>query len=173
MNDTKVYKYAALFLLCLIALSGFSPVTGQIATGGSFKLEQSVIATGGGQLSGGTFNLIGTTGQSAAGTISTGLTFGLHGGFWQPTFSPTAASVSISGRVSVFDGQGLRNATVTLIDQQGAIRQVYTSSFGYYRFENVAAGQTCVIEVTSRRFQFEPRFISVADDLAGVDFVGR
>jgi len=46
-----------------------------------------------------------------------------------------------------------------------------TSSFGYYRFVNVAAGQTYVIAVTSKQYQFTPRVIQVSDELTGIDFI--
>ena len=84
---------------------------------------------------------------------------------------PSAASVSISGRVLTADGAGLRSAVVTMTDQQGVSRSVLTSSFGYYRFDDVAAGETYVISIAAKRFQFEPRVITLSDDISDVDFV--
>jgi hypothetical protein len=61
----------------------------QIASGGGFTLEKSVIAGGGGQQSaGGNFSLDGTIGQAAAGITSTGSPFALASGFWN--YSPSA-----------------------------------------------------------------------------------
>ena len=77
----------------------------------------------------------------------------------------------MTGRVLTNDGRGLRNAIVTLTVSQGVTRRVITSSFGYYRFENVEAGQTYVMAVASKRYQFPPRVISVADELTDVDFI--
>ena len=84
---------------------------------------------------------------------------------------PTAADVSISGRVLTADGRGIVNAIVTLRNQAGEIRTVQTGSFGYYAFDGVASGQDYVISVISRRFRFEQpeRLISVADDITGLD----
>lgn len=84
--------------------------------------------------------------------------------------APTAASVSIGGRVLVGKGSNLRNAIVTLTDSSGATRTARTSSFGYYRFDGIAAGQTVIITVVSKRFTFAPRVVSVAEDIAELDF---
>ena len=84
-------------------------------------------------------------------------------------FGPTAASVSVAGRVIV-GNRGLLNATVTLTDQNGNTRTARTTSFGYYRFDEVAAGQTYIVSVRSKRFQFAPQVISVTEDLSELNF---
>lgn len=85
----------------------------------------------------------------------------------------TAAAVSIGGRVVTANGSGVNRAIVTLTDQSGNVRRVVTGSFGYYRFDDVAAGQTCVLSVGNKRYQFaEPiRVVTVADDALEIDFV--
>ena len=88
-------------------------------------------------------------------------------------FTPTAAQVSISGRVTTAEGRGVRNAFVSLIDSNGAMRSTLTGPRGYYRFDDIEAGQTVVISVRSRRFQFTPRSVSVQDELADVDFIAE
>lgn len=84
----------------------------------------------------------------------------------------TAAAVSIGGRVQISTGQGLLNATVILTDGEGFIRTARSSSFGYYRFEEIPSGRTYVISVDSRNYTFAPQVISVFDNLTDVDFVG-
>ena len=86
---------------------------------------------------------------------------------------PAAAGVTISGRVTTPNGQGLRNATVTIIDRAGLARTVTTSSFGYYQFDDIAVGETYTIGVASRQYRFASRTVSVADSLTNVDFVGQ
>ncbi len=85
--------------------------------------------------------------------------------------APTAANVGVSGRVLNQDGRGVSGARVTLTDSGGNVVYAMTSSFGYFRFVNVAAGQTYVIAVTAKQYQFTPRVINVADELTGVDFI--
>jgi len=85
--------------------------------------------------------------------------------------APSAAGVSISGRVMTANGSGLRSAIVRVTDQQGETRSAITSSFGYYRFDDVTAGGTYVISVTSKRYQFAPQVISVSDELTDLDFI--
>ncbi len=84
----------------------------------------------------------------------------------------TAAGVTVGGRVTTPDGQGLRNVRVTIIDATGNRRVVTSSSFGYYRFEDVEAGGSYVISVSSRRYRFAPRMVQVVDAIGDLDFVG-
>jgi hypothetical protein len=87
--------------------------------------------------------------------------------------SPSAANVSISGRVLTAEGRGIRSTAVILTDSLGNSRTAVTSSFGYYRFDEVAAGETYVLSVSSKRYQFEPRTVNVNDNLTDVDFVAQ
>ncbi|MFN2502422.1 MAG: carboxypeptidase regulatory-like domain-containing protein [Pyrinomonadaceae bacterium] len=82
----------------------------------------------------------------------------------------TATGVEVSGRVTAPGGAGLRNARVWITDSKGSIREVLTSSFGYFSFDNIAAGETYVIGVNSKRYRFNTRTIQVFDTLADVDF---
>lgn len=50
--------------------------------------------------------------------------------------APTAASVTVSGRVISPRGSGLTKARVTLTDARGETRTVITGTFGAYRFTN-------------------------------------
>lgn len=96
-----------------------------------------------------------------------------HGrGIWQhPPLAPTAANVGISGRVFTPEARGLRNAVVVLTDSNGVSRRALTSTFGYYRFFDIPAGQTYTISVSSKRYTFRPQVISVTDELTDLDFI--
>ncbi len=147
-------------------------------TGGTFDLSHSVIAGGGGSNStGGTFNVSGTAGQIVAGTASSSspARFDLHGGFWFQNLTPTAAAVSITGRVTTSNGQGLRNARLTLTSPDGARRTAITSTFGYYAFDGVEVGQTYVLEIGSRKYTFAnpTRIFSLQDHVTDMDFVAE
>jgi len=84
----------------------------------------------------------------------------------------TAAGVEVSGRVLTVDGRGLRNAVVSIIDMNGVRRTATTSSFGYYRFDDVEAGSTHLFSVSSKRYRYTPHIVQVFDTLTDVDFVG-
>jgi hypothetical protein len=86
--------------------------------------------------------------------------------------APTAASVSVSGRV-VVDGRGLTNAVVSLTDQSGTTRTVRTNTFGYYRFTEIAAGQTYIASVISKRYQFAPQPVMVTDQITDLNFTAE
>ena len=85
---------------------------------------------------------------------------------------PAAIGVTVSGRVLTPDGRSLRNATVTMVDLNGADRTMTTSAFGFYTFTEVATGGTYTIRVSSRLYRFAPRILQVTDSLTDVNFVG-
>jgi hypothetical protein len=85
----------------------------------------------------------------------------------------TAAGVAITGRVVTPDGRGIRNATVVMTDTAGRRRVATTSSFGYYRFEDVEVGQTYIIGVNSKLYRFTARQIQIVESLTDFDFIGQ
>ncbi len=86
--------------------------------------------------------------------------------------APTAANVSISGRVFNPNGQAIRNATVEMIDANGAILSVKTNAFGYFHFETVEVGQTYIFNVKHKIYRFNPQVVTVSDELQNLEFTG-
>lgn len=84
--------------------------------------------------------------------------------------APTAASVSIGGRVLTASGRGIFGASVMLIDANGNARQARTNSFGYYRFDDVAAGQTVIVQARHKRFEFAPQVLTVSEQMNNFNF---
>lgn len=85
----------------------------------------------------------------------------------------TAANVSIGGRVLTAggaNGSGLKNATVYLIKANGETVTRRTSAFGYYRFDDIEAGQTVILSVVSKRHQFQPQIVNVTEELTELNF---
>jgi len=142
-----------------------------LSVSAQYQLERSVIVIGGGHVTGGSYSGTTTVAQPAAGGFLTSGSSVHYSGFWQPELSPTAAGVSISGRVLASSGVGLTNATVHLNGQSGETLVVRTSSFGYYRFNDVEIGQTVLISVSSRRYVYAPRTLSLQDNATDVDFL--
>ena len=86
---------------------------------------------------------------------------------------PNAASASISGKVLTPTGRGLANAVVTMTNQNGQSISTRTSSFGYYRFDEVQSGETYIISVASRRYQFASQVVNVSESLDELNFVAQ
>ena len=84
---------------------------------------------------------------------------------------PTASSVFVGGRVLTNANRGLANAVVYLTDMQGNTRIARTNPFGYYRFDDIATGQTVLISVTSKRYQFAPQLVNVVEGIGDLDLV--
>lgn len=88
-------------------------------------------------------------------------------------FSPTAASVSVGGRVFGPDGRALRNATVSVTAPDGSTRTAITGSFGYFRIEGLNAGSNYVVGVRSRRYRFDSVIVNLDSDREDLVFVGQ
>ncbi|HRI04157.1 MAG TPA: carboxypeptidase-like regulatory domain-containing protein [Pyrinomonadaceae bacterium] len=84
--------------------------------------------------------------------------------------SPTSAGVSVSGRVFGLEGRGATNASVTMTDPIGMKRTAITNRLGQFTFEDVPAGVTYTVMVTSRRFSYAARIVTTNDNVSNLDF---
>ena len=86
----------------------------------------------------------------------------------------TAAGVSVSGRVLTSDGRGPTETQPSSLPIQGEPSgNAITSSFGYYRFDNVNSDETYVIGVRSKLYTFSSQIVSVSEDLADMNFIAE
>jgi Pectinesterase/MBG domain/Bacterial Ig-like domain/Carboxypeptidase regulatory-like domain/Immunoglobulin domain len=90
-------------------------------------------------------------------------------------FAPTAAGVTISGRVTNASGNGILKAKLTLSTNTGEVYTALTNPLGYFSFENVPAGTSCLLTVSSKRYRFgiATRVVNVEDSLTDVNFVAN
>ncbi|MCA1639245.1 MAG: ice-binding family protein [Acidobacteria bacterium] len=91
----------------------------------------------------------------------------------QCTNLPTAATVSVSGRVLSSLRRGVSNAVVHLTNQNGDTQTARTNLFGYYTFNDIPAGETYIFNVYSKRYQFNPQVINLLEDLDGLNFTAQ
>lgn len=84
----------------------------------------------------------------------------------------TAAEVSLSGRVSSYEGRGVGNATVTISggDSSNSVT-VLTRRTGVYRIDGLKAGGSYIVTVSQPRYRFEPKAVHLDDSVSGFDFV--
>lgn len=166
-NTVKKIRWAS-FLILSAALT----MSGQTSV--SFNLEHTVTASGGGRSSSPSFTLEGTAGQTSAGGVAVSPSFRFRDGFWAfETLVPTAANVSVSGRVRTTAGTPISGAWLTITDPVSNFHfQAYTNTFGYYRFGQIPAGGTYIITVLHNRYQFavSSQTVNPVDDITGVNF---
>jgi len=111
-----------------------------------------------------------------AGTLQA-VNSGCFNGGWGLEFNTsTAAGVSVSGRVMTAEGEGIRAARMVMTG--GTLtepRIVTTGTLGYYNFENLEAGQTYLLTVSSKRHTFTAptRVITLIDNISDADFVAN
>ena len=91
----------------------------------------------------------------------------------EPT-GPTAADVSISGRVVDASGLGISKAQIVLVNgSTGETKITMTSPFGYYLLTDLDSTELYILNVNHKRYTFaEPqRVLSIADNATDVNFV--
>lgn len=88
-----------------------------------------------------------------------------------PVLAPTAANISVSGRVMKPNGTGLGRATVRLTDSDGGIRTSRTNSFGNFRFDDIEAGRYYVVSVSAKQYVFAPQVIQADDTIENLVFI--
>jgi hypothetical protein len=91
--------------------------------------------------------------------------------FTNTQLTPSAAMVPISGRVLTSNGRSISSVRVMLTDDNGVTRTAISSSFGYYRFDDVEVGRIYVMSALSKRYQFNPQVVSLTDELTGFNLI--
>jgi hypothetical protein len=87
--------------------------------------------------------------------------------FYNP---PTAAGVTLSGRVFNSSGTSAARALVSLTDSNGETITVSTNNLGYFRFVDIPVGQTVIINVSAKTGTYSPRIINLVDNVSDLDF---
>jgi len=87
--------------------------------------------------------------------------------------APTAANVSLSGRVSNGQGKAVAKAQLTMTNSQGEKFYARSSSFGYFKFTDVQAGETYIITVKSKQYTFAPQVVNAGQDVTDIIFIAE
>ncbi len=154
---------------------------------GPYNLPGSTIGGTGAQMMGG--NTAGTfAGSNANGTwklyvreqstssFTPATVVGNIGGWGIDFIMTTSGQGTISGRVTTADGQGIRNAKVTVTSNSLAASKVAaTGSFGYFTFDSLSTGEMYIVTVNSKRYTFSTpsRVISLNENIADADFIAE
>ena len=142
--------------------------------GAQYQLEKFVIASGGGTSTGSNVSIQVTIAEPLAGGFYQGGSSSTitYLGFWAPELVPTAANVSVGGRVLMLSGAGgIGNARVELMAFSGETQAALTNPHGYFRFDNVPVGETYLLKVSHKQHEFEPRVITVVDEVTDLEIV--
>jgi hypothetical protein len=95
-------------------------------------------------------------------------------GAFEVQASPTAATVAVSGRVTTASGRGIQNVRLSLTDSNGQVRTALTTSFGYYRFDDIQAGDTYILSAAGKHYTFSQplQVLNVNEETDEVNFIG-
>ena len=115
----------------------------------------------------GTFPVINLT-TGAAGANNHTYDFGF-------SIAPTAAAVSVGGRVLDNRWKGVAGAKVTLTTADGKQTAAATNNFGYFTFAEVEGGQTAIVTVGAKRYTFaQPsQLISTNEAVENLTFIAQ
>ncbi len=108
--------------------------------------------------------------QGGSGSVNT-QRFSFIGPTLPVTF--TAAPVNISGKIMTAAGTGIRNARVTLQNLNGNdTLTTVTNTFGHYRFTGLPVGETYMISVSAKGYEFPSgtQVFTLLDELRDFNF---
>lgn len=92
--------------------------------------------------------------------------------FVNETMSPTAADITVSGKVLTANGSGISKALVKVTDlASGQVYSGVTSPFGYYTVQGPQAGSFIDISVSAKARQFRSVQLNAMDNVENLDFV--
>ena len=64
----------------------------------------------------------------------------------------------------------MTRALVSLTDSAGNIRYAQVNAFGYYRFDELEAGQTYIVQPSSKGYYFNPQVVTPTEDVTDMNF---
>ncbi len=111
-----------------------------------------------------------TTDQRGAG-YSRQQNSGVDMGAVETPLAPTAAAITISGRVTDGGSRGLSRVSITLTNNKGEVKMAMTNNFGNFRFTDVSAGKTIVMQAAHKKYKFAPQIFTPTDNLSGISLV--
>ena len=88
------------------------------------------------------------------------------------TLTPSAAKITISGRVLDSTGRPISRVTVVLTDSNGNARSTSSNTFGNYSFTDVEAGDTYILQVIHRSYSFQSQVVNAEDDVT-IDLIAN
>ncbi|MBK9164688.1 MAG: carboxypeptidase regulatory-like domain-containing protein [Acidobacteria bacterium] len=87
------------------------------------------------------------------------------------SLAPSSSAAMIAGRVLDREGRGVRGVVVTAIDPNGTVFSAISNSFGYYRIEELSAGQSYVVSAWAKSMSFSGRVVTTENDFNLVDLI--
>ena len=87
--------------------------------------------------------------------------------------APTAANVRVTGRTITADGRGIRDAIISLTGPNSPPIFARTNALGYFNFDSVMAGETYVLTMSSKRYTFAPRTVTVSDEITDLELIAN
>ncbi len=88
-------------------------------------------------------------------------------------FSPTAASVDVSGRVFTPAGQPIKNAEIFLTGGDGVVHTTRSNPLGYYFFEEISVGETYILSAKAKQHTFNPVLVNVLDSMTDLNLIAN
>ncbi|MBS1793306.1 MAG: right-handed parallel beta-helix repeat-containing protein [Acidobacteria bacterium] len=84
-----------------------------------------------------------------------------------------ADTITVEGQLLTSTGTAAGDAEVVLTDTRGASRSVRADETGYFRFKDLTAGESYVISVNSKRYNFTPQTVSPAEGVMKLNLIAE
>lgn len=114
-----------------------------------------------------------TTDQRGAGFVRQFGSANVDIGAFETQVAPTAAAVSVAGRIFTPDGRALKNARLILTDSRGNARTALSTSFGYFRFDELEVGEIYILSVSSKVYTFESQIVQPFEETTEINLFAQ
>lgn len=101
------------------------------------------------------------------------LKFDDNSGSTYSALAPKAAQATVSGRVMNSSGRGLSRVRIAVTNQQGETRFATSNQFGYYRIDDLNAGETYIFELKIKSYLFSPQVLTISESLDNLNFIAQ
>lgn len=81
---------------------------------------------------------------------------------------PTAAPISISGRVNSRN-RAIKGAWITAMNANGEMVSTRSNTFGYFKLSGLTAGESYLLTVRAKGYNFAPLLLQADDNITGLD----
>jgi hypothetical protein len=150
---------------------GTNPLLGPLANNGGLSATHALLVGSPAINAGNNSFTTGATDQRGTGyarVVSGAVDIGAF-----EALAPSAALVSVSGRVTTEYGRSVSRAQVWMTNSTGGQCFASTNTFGFYRIEGVPAGETYIFDVRHIRFSFLPHVLTIMEDKSDLNFTAQ
>src|SRR5690606_233981 len=86
---------------------------------------------------------------------------------------PSAAGVTLQGRVLTAAGNAIQNARVLVTDEDSQVFVARTNTFGYFQVHDLEAGHNYIVSAVARNHSFGAQAITLNEQVTQINIISQ